>query len=397
MNILYTYSNCSPHKYKSLVESSGIMILQQAQKYHQLLLEGISEIGLNIVAFSCLPVNRQLTKKLFFKSEKDKYKEINYTYLPFINFPILRNISILLSSFFRTIGFFVKNRDTVVICDILNISVTSGALLATKLLRKKAIGIVTDVPGILADGNNVKVPITQKINRWILSKFDAYLFLTEQMNTLINKENRPFVVIEGQVDIGMSSNENILDNKYDKKVCIYSGSLKSIYGIKMLTQAFIDANVENSELHVYGDGDFTNELREISRCNEKIRYFGVKPNSYVVDEQLKALLLINPRPTNEEYTKYSYPSKNMEYMVSGTPTLTTKLPGMPKEYNEFVYLIENETVEGLSQILRDVLSKPREELHKKGLKAKEFVLREKNNVIQAKKILGMIQKFQGEN
>ena len=60
-----------------------------------------------------------------------------------------------------------------------------------------------------------------------------------------------------------------------------------------------------------------------------------------------ATLLINPRFSNEEYTKYSFPSKNMEYMASGTPILTTKLPGMPKEYYEYIYLFEEESIEGM--------------------------------------------------
>lgn len=387
--ILYVYSNCSPQKYKSLVESSGIMILQQAQKYHQLMMEGLVKNNCDVLAISSLPVNRELTKQLFFKAENDEYKNINYKYLSFINIPILRNIFIFINSF----HYCLTKKGYINVCDILNISISAGALLASKIVGNKSVGIVTDVPGIFPDGKNDKIPLTQKIDRWILGKFDAYLFLTKQMNTLVNKENRPYIVIEGQVDIGMSESDNKLCNKYDKNVCIYSGSLKKIYGIKVLVQAFIDANVKNSELHIYGDGDYADELKEISKDNGNIKYFGVKPNNYVVAEQLKATLLVNPRPTNEEYTQYSFPSKNMEYMVSGTPTLTTKLSGMPEEYYEYVYLIENETTEGLSFTLRNVLSIPREELHEKGLKAKEFVLHEKNNLIQAKKLLKIIEEL----
>ena len=79
-------------------------------------------------------------------------------------------------------------------------------------------------------------------------------------------------------------------------------------------------------------------------------------------------------------------------MVSGTPTLTTKLPGMPKEYYKYVYLIEDETVEGISNILKDILNRPKEELYNKGMEAKKFVLNYKNNIIQAKKILDMIDR-----
>ena len=105
-------------------------------------------------------------------------------------------------------------------------------------------------------------------------------------------------------------------------------------------------------------------------------------------EQLKATLLVNPRSTNEEYTKYSFPSKNMEYMVSDSPTLTCNLPGVPEEYQQYVYLIKDETVEGLTNTLRAVLSKTREELHQRGMEVEVrcYVLDNKNNVVQAGKV-----------
>ena len=80
----------------------------------------------------------------------------------------------------------------------------------------------------------------------------------------------------------------------------------------------------------------------------------------------------------------------MEYMVSGTPILTTPLQGMPQEYNDFVYLFKDETIEGMEKTLDYILEKSKEELHEKGLKAKEFVLKNKSNDIQAAKILRLI-------
>lgn len=71
--------------------------------------------------------------------------------------------------------------------------------------------------------------------------------------------------------------------------------------------------------------------------------------------------------------------------------LTTKLPGMPSEYHDFVYLFDDESVEGMARTLEWVLSLPKAELHAKGNAAKEFVLREKNNVVQAKKLLNLFE------
>lgn len=124
---------------------------------------------------------------------------------------------------------------------------------------------------------------------------------------------------------------------------------------------------------------------------DEVIYHGNVLNEEVVAAEMEASLLINPRPTTEEFTKYSFPSKNMEYMASGTPVLTTNLPGMPQEYQEYVYLFDDETVEGMARKIREVLSFSPESLRRKGLDAQRFVLENKNNVVQAKKILTMLE------
>ena len=85
----------------------------------------------------------------------------------------------------------------------------------------------------------------------------------------------------------------------------------------------------------------------------------------------------------------------MEYMVSGTPVLTTKLPGMPKEYYDYIYLIEDESENGMMDSIITVLNLPREELIEKGKNAKDFVLKYKNNNVQAKKIIELCTKLVG--
>ncbi|MGB9612869.1 MAG: glycosyltransferase, partial [Candidatus Margulisiibacteriota bacterium] len=137
-------------------------------------------------------------------------------------------------------------------------------------------------------------------------------------------------------------------------------------------------------------GNFGSDLI-LAHGTKVIEFFGVISNRAVIEEEIKAILLVNPRPSSEEFTQYSFPSKNMEYMVSGTPLLTTKLPGMPEEYYDYVYLFEDESVEGMAKTLDRILKLPKEELHAKGAAAKEFVLREKNNVVQAKRIIEMIR------
>lgn len=77
-------------------------------------------------------------------------------------------------------------------------------------------------------------------------------------------------------------------------------------------------------------------------------------------------------------------------MVSGTPVLTTLLPGMPKEYHEYVYLFDKETPEGYRRVLKEVLTLPTSELQMRGNDAKHWVLKYKNNKSQAFRILELI-------
>lgn len=391
MNIVYISCLCSKDKYNKMFENSNVKPGQQVQKYHRLITEGLSKNNnIKVKVLTALPITKENFSKIIIKSEEEKINGVFYKYLFMINIPVIKNIIIFWCAFINTLIECIKQRETVVICDVLNISVTSGALLASKILRKKSVGIVTDIPIHLTNNKNT---LLVKLNNYIMKRFSSYIFLTNDMNLLINKDNKPYVIIEGQVDINMRDLINEESNKYDPKVCIYSGGIQKIYGIKYLCEAFIKANIEKTELHIYGSGDFEEELKTISTKYKNIKYFGVVSNDYVVQEQLKATLLINPRPTSEEYTKYSFPSKNMEYMVSGTPTLTTKLPGMPDEYNSYIYLIEEETVDGLSKTLKNLLNKSSKELFNKGALAKEFVLKEKNNIIQSKKIIDMVSKL----
>ena len=388
MQIIYVYGGCSPKKYKEYVEVKGVRVQQQAQKYNQLLMEGLVSNGVRVDAISSRPINRAVDKRMLFKGEKDAECGINYNYVGFINYSFLRKLTVFVNTFFKTL-FFKTEKDCAVVCDALNIAASFGALFAAKLRGKKTVGIVTDVP--CHRPNNTKIPVSEKINLWLMKRFDSYLLLTEQMNDIVNPKRRPYVVLEGHADISMKEVDNRLEEKYPKKVCFYAGTLRKIYGIESLVRGFLAADVPNTELHIYGDGDFRPELEKLAKENENVKYLGIAPNSEIVKAELKATLLVNPRPTNEDYTKYSFPSKNMEYMASGTPVLTTKLPGMPKDYDEYVYLLEEENTNGVCKALGEILTKTPEELHQKGMEAKAFTLREKNNVKQAEKLLLLLE------
>lgn len=388
MNILYCSCVCSEEVFQELFEKSQNKPGQQVQKYNRTLLRGFAlQNNLDIQGISKLPINRDNCHKIWIYRKKELWNKINLSYLPCLNLRYISNVFQLLASFLYTWRLIVK--DTIVCLDVLNVSMGLGVSFACKLRGTRLIGIVTDLPEQLVEDENSK--FVRQCKK-VINRCQGYVLLTEAMNDSVNSQRRkPFVVIEGQVDSNMKYINNNLSDKYEKKVCMYTGSLNKIHGIQYLVEGFIKADIENAELHIYGDGDYIPELNIIEQKNKNIKYFGVKLNSEVIRAQMKATLLINPRPTTQEFVKYSFPSKNMEYMASGTPVLTTQLPGMPLEYLPYVYILQEENAEGMAIALKCILAKEREELHSKGLEAKKFVLTKKTEAIQAQKIIKMLK------
>ena len=218
-----------------------------------------------------------------------------------------------------------------------------------------------------------------------MGKYDGYVLMTEQMNQLINTKKKPYRIIEGMVDCKIKMN-SVNVNKKSTKIILYSGGLYEEYGVKVLIEAFMLLSQKNISLSIYGSGSMVNDIKRFSEIDSRIHYYGVIANDEVVKAQQKATLLVNVRPSDQEYTKYSFPSKNIEYMASGTAVATTILPGIPAEYYDYVYVLDTENIEGIRCTLDTILSKPFDELKNKGASAKAFVINHKSNYHQAHKI-----------
>ena len=106
--------------------------------------------------------------------------------------------------------------------------------------------------------------------------------------------------------------------------------------------------------------------------------------------QRGASVLVNPRQNNEEFTRYSFPSKTMEYLASGVPVVAYRLDGIPSEYDRYINYVPDNSPQALAGVITDVLNRSAEERRLEGACAKRFVLGEKNRVRQAKRILDFL-------
>lgn len=383
MHIVYAVTTCSDRVYKQLFENVKVKPAFQSQKYHRLLIEGLAA-GAKVDVVANPPVNRSVLDKNFVRLPKEEEGGACYRYIPAIRNPALKALCVGFGTFFKTL--FLAGKDSAIIVDGLNRIPALAALAAAKLRGRPCVGIVTDLPDMLGGGR-----FSKGLANFVIRHCTHYVLLTQTMNDYLNPENKPYVILEGHSDITMVDKKPAMEKKISPRVCFYAGGVSKQYGLENLVEGFRKANLPTAQLHIYGPGDYVPELEEIAAKEPNIFYGGMLLSSEIVEKEQQATLLINPRPTEEEYVKYSFPSKTMEYMASGTPVLTTILPGMPKEYHPYVYLLPEETADGIADMLTKVLANNEETLFRKGAEARRFVLEQKNNVIQARKILEMLQ------
>jgi len=213
---------------------------------------------------------------------------------------------------------------------------------------------------------------------------DCFVFLAEAMKEWFEKPVK-YTIVEGIAATTVQPSISVIERK---KSIIYAGGIKKEYGVVDLVKAFIKLDNPNWELIIYGSGTAVNEIKTICADRSDVKLMGAVPNSEVIEAQRTASLLVNPR-RNQVFTKYSFPSKVLEYMSSGTPMLGYKLDGIPKEYDDYYFRISEEE-DGLADSLRKIMALPDDERFAMGEKAKQFVSEMKNPKTQCLKIIKLL-------
>ena len=398
MRILYISSVCAQSRFDRLVEQGFIDSQFQNQKFHHLILKGlreISEVPIEVVSF--YPINRNSGRKLKYEAEEEN--GVQYVYPGYTNIPILHHISKCIQTFR-----FLKKRkrnDSVIVCNIMNFDECLAALLFRFFYKTPICAITADVPGLTSGAASVYGSkwkhfirdMVYPVYRSMSNKYDAYMFLAPAMNTVVNTKAKPYIIVEGLSDLSIRCTKNDQDNKYSTKTIMYAGGIHREYGIELLVSAFQMLDNQHVELHIYGKGNYEEELKRVTVVDHRVKYYGTKPNSEIVKAQIRAHLLVNPRTTEAEFVKYSFPSKIMESMASGTPLLTTRIPSIPNEYYPYIYTFDEETKDGFYNTLCSIIALPNEKLHEKGLEAKDFIITKKNYKIQSEKLLELLKKI----
>lgn len=339
-------------------------------------------------------------RKLFVRGSDISYKDkVPCAYVPFNNLWGYRNIS-RKRSLIRAVRSFASEKSSgkVIVVYSPHTPFLEAAVYAKR--KDPSIHICLVVPDLpeymnLFEKKSLAYRLLKKVDIRMFGKsmrdIDSFVLLTEPMREKLQIGSRPYIVVEGMVPLTESQSDIHNLPAGDKKTVVYAGTLKRKFGILNLVEAFHNLNNPDYELMICGRGDTEDPIAEFTRKDSRIHLLG-----QITGEQSDALIrsatvLVNPRQNNEEYTRYSFPSKTMEYLLSGVPVIAYELDGMPEEYREYIMFVEGDSIEDLQRKIEEVLSMPDPVRREFGSRARSFVLKEKNNRVSCERIFNMIR------
>lgn len=284
------------------------------------------------------------------------------------------------------------------VSDILVYSIQLPLLEAAVKYKKKNPGsrIILVVPDLYEDlcgesklKKKVKSLLFGDYNK-LSKEVDGYVLLTPLMIERM-PEKKPFCVVEG---IYNPTEKRQKKKEGENFTILYTGMLYEKFGVKNLVDAVHSLEMKDIRLKLCGSGELVEYIKTIN--DSRIEYLGIVPREKVLQLQSETSLLVNPRQPNGGFTRYSFPSKNIEYLASGTPTLIYELEGIPQEYYQYCYHLSSEekSVKAFARKITEIYHTSKEEREKLANDAQQFIFSQKNAPAQCEKIIRLIDSLQ---
>ena len=395
--ILILSTVCSRTFYEELAKKRTSPVLDTQQKFMLSIVDGFSEKpNLIVDCISVVPISRSSYPDKTFYDTKECVNGVNYHYVGMINYPVIKNYTAARSVKRAVKEYYLKykNDEVVVIADSLVWELSVGA----RYLQQRGVcitAIVTDIPFIaetMGSSKGIRSIYSKYYGRKadvLLKKYDKYILLSDYMNEVVNPSRKPSMVMECIADANLFEGINKKTLDMQLPVVMYAGKFYRECGVVELAKAAKELQGK-CEIWLYGGhGDCMDELTKLANDTNNLRIHGIVPLNEILSIEQACSVLINPRFSEEEFSKYSFPSKTAEYMLSGVPVMMYKLPSLPKEYEEHVYLIENEG-DSLAKSIGNVLMVSNEARREKGERASCFIAEKKNKNYQTNRIFSFV-------
>ncbi len=315
MNIIVLTSYMEDSYFSSYLDEASIKPNPSNQNFYYKLIQAL-KINNDIDVISLRPFAKNMFAEKKLNEKYDDVDGIHYFY-PQVKTSIFYKLLFEKNYLYKAINNYIANhhlRDFIIVVDPLRINLGKVAIDIKKRYGKKCVAVLTDNPNNLSSVNR---HYKKQFNKYI-QNFDGYISLTRKLNELFNPADKPCYFLEG-LALEMKKGTPKPLGKY----IFFGGSLYEKYGVKNLLEAYKEIDIPY-RLVIAGDGKMRKEIYNWSeRIDTRVLYLGMVNRETIENLEQFAELNINPRPFSKTLDEESIPSKVIEYLSSGTLTMTT--------------------------------------------------------------------------
>ena len=399
-DVLFVSKLCSAKTYEEVMKERTKASLDPSQRLFSAVVKGLTLNGCRVTCITARPFSINNTSRASFERAEEEAEDVRYIYPAFRISPAKRMADLYKNTLAEVRAWLSSHdpKNAVVVCDSL---VAMSSIPARRLAKRKGfptVAYVTDYPtlatSIKGKQRAVKALMQKAFDAGAardLNKYDAYILVSEHLKELIQVKTKPATVIEDVI----ISDGCIYAPKASQEcfTLLYGGALCERFGVNKLADTLKYIDDDRIRLLFYGSGESVPYLESIADKDKRLVYGGVLPFDELQKQQRRANLLVNPRPSDETFAKYSFPSKTLSYMLSGTPVLSTKIPGIPSEYGKYLFWFEKEDTFSMAAEIQNLSHIPSAELADRGRAAFEFARDEKNPLVQGQKIVRFLERL----
>jgi glycosyltransferase involved in cell wall biosynthesis len=281
---------------------------------------------------------------------------------------------------------------------VYNLTEPSGVFvwLGAKLIGAKAVVALCDIniPGRTVDDTLAR-RIDFRVQQWIVPWFDGLLVVNRKIVEDFAPKT-PFTWVVGGGTEAFLETPVVNDVRFEEQdsrfVIAFAGMLTEVNGIPELLDAF--SSLEDGKtayrLRIAGKGTLEPLVREAVAHDPRIDFLGYVPFEKIVELYSMADVLINMRITQRIKTDYFFPSKLLEYMSTGIPTITTAV-GHAEQFADCVFMVHEETAQALADKMRYIASLDREQRKLMGEKARAYIQENLTWEIQGQRVVEFIK------
>lgn len=347
-----------------------------------------------------------VSKRRVFRNVCRIYRGANITFIrpSFIKLPVLDYISFLFT-LRKEVKKWIRKSDPDIVIGFTSVLSNYWGM---KFARKNHTSFIyywTDVIHTLIPFKLFQ-PIAKVIEKQIIKNSTRVIAINEGLKDYVvgfGADPTTTQIIPGGVDFERFNPSKIDSHKIREKYSISEGDLVLffmgwIYEFSGLKEVILElSKVKNAypnlKLMVVGEGDYYPQLKEIiknSSTQDRVILTGSKPYDEIPQLISAADICLLPA-YNNEVMKDIVPIKMYEYLAMHKPVISTKLPGVMKEFghdNGVIYVDKPEDV------IKKVIELNEEDLQRNSLRAKEFIKKYGWDVIvsQFEKILESLVK-----